>query len=653
MGLLSGLVLSTTARSALAAGQFEVVSEWVTVDYEWKDAQQRAEAIASGEFVPENNPVTGVKICGPGVSERCPEEMVFVSVPRLRLGVPATLNQVVRNASGADVLRPWPSKAVQDTSDCRNLQNVQSMEVDSDGIMWVLDVGRKYFASSNPADLDNHCHPKVVHIDIATGEILDHYTFPEHVAPPDGAFLNDLVIDVPRQVAYISSTGNNATDLGSLVVYDRKAKKSRRFQHDSTHAEPNATVVIHGTDFSEEFLGFPIDGIALHPAGESLYYSALNGLHLYSLSAAMLRNFSLESSHVAESVVFHGLKPSNSDGMTFGGDGDLFFSGLQTDAYYRWTPGTPLSESKVVAQDSKLLWFPDTFGWDNMGNIWATTNRLNTWFFGGMDFEGNNGPNFRLVKSKVATTSYMKPTSSMKLQSKSNPDEPLPPAPWQFSGWASVLQMNVPVELAKSAVPEPFTIVTETLRPKITQGAIYHAHYLEGAVGEYQELGISVATVKANGEQGAHQLVMFVDSELALRGGRELWGINKSMAKFDTDQSDDWHNVTVTTPDGIVQLRASFSKEVTVPMPRITVHPATLSVGLDSEREGHVLKTIADQKYGIQTVGQHNVEVGAGSVLEPFLNGGAEITRALHFPNGEFTMNAAEDLDAEAKVALV
>ncbi len=33
MGLLSGLALSVVTRSALAAGQFEVVSEWVTVDY--------------------------------------------------------------------------------------------------------------------------------------------------------------------------------------------------------------------------------------------------------------------------------------------------------------------------------------------------------------------------------------------------------------------------------------------------------------------------------------------------------------------------------------------------------------------------------------------------------------------------------------------
>jgi hypothetical protein len=213
--------------------------------------------------------------------------------------------------------------------------------------------------------------------------------------------------------------------------------------------------------------------------------------------------------------------------------------------------------------------------------------------------------------------------------------------------------MNVPVALAKPVVPAPFSIVREMLHPMSTQGAIYHAHYSEGTVGEYQELAISVATVKANGQKGALQLAMWVDSELALRGGRELWGINKSLAKFDTVKSGDWHNVTVTTPDGIVQLRASFSKEVRLPMPRITVHPATLSLGLDSQRQGHVLKTIADQKYGIQPVMQHSVEFGAGAVLEPFLNGGAKITRALHFPNGEFFMNEAEDLDAEAAVALV
>lgn len=286
----------------------ETVAEWIEMDFEWKSLSAREHAISSGEFIPHNNIMTGLKVCGPSFAARCVEEMVFATIPRWKTGVPATLGLLVRNTSGAHVLRPWPSLDSQVPGDCSKIQYVQSMEIDSEAVMWVVDVGRKYF--NDKTAYDNSCPPKMVLIDVLTGHIVDTYVFPNEVAPYTGSFLNDIVIDVPNQIGYISSTGNNGTDLGAIVVYDRKARKSRRFEDATTHLDAKAVVSIHGIPFGP---GGPTDGIALHPNRADLYFSPLGAPDLYSVSTEALRNFSMTSKDIARTVVDHGHKPSGRD----------------------------------------------------------------------------------------------------------------------------------------------------------------------------------------------------------------------------------------------------------------------------------------------------------------------------------------------------
>eukprot|EP00450_Noctiluca_scintillans_P011742 CAMPEP_0194489036 /NCGR_PEP_ID=MMETSP0253-20130528/8734_1 /TAXON_ID=2966 /ORGANISM="Noctiluca scintillans" /LENGTH=423 /DNA_ID=CAMNT_0039329463 /DNA_START=45 /DNA_END=1316 /DNA_ORIENTATION=+ len=407
LGALAAAVAAVTKCQSL-----EVVEEWVTADYDW-DERVRESAIASGEYIIEHNTITGIKVCGPAVSTRCEREQVFVTVPRWATGVPGTLNLVVHNSTGHAVLRPWPSMEAQSPRDCEKIQYVQSMEIDSHGIMWVADVGRKYF--TEPAAVDNSCPPKMVLVDVPTGDIIETYVFPPEVAPYDGAFLNDIVLDVPNQVAYLTSTGNNASDLGALVVYDRRFRRSRRFEDATTHANNlGAEIEIHGSVYTNNLAGFPVDGIALSPRADQLYYSPLGGFHLYSVETATLRDFTSSLSTIAATIVDHGAKPSNNDGMSMGSDGDLFFGGITTDTLYRWTPGSGSVQTRSLGlvTDPVNLWWVDTHAFDNLGNLWLTSNKLNTWFFGAtvppaMDFSGASGANFRIMKVPVGSNSYM------------------------------------------------------------------------------------------------------------------------------------------------------------------------------------------------------------------------------------------------------
>lgn len=67
--------------------------------------------------------------------------------------------RAVTNASGSPVLQPFPSWAANEQTSPSAFQYVQSMEIDSRGNMWVLDVGRvrpylHTHMSTEPADSD-------------------------------------------------------------------------------------------------------------------------------------------------------------------------------------------------------------------------------------------------------------------------------------------------------------------------------------------------------------------------------------------------------------------------------------------------------------------------------------------------------------------
>eukprot|EP00662_Eupelagonemidae_sp_cell21_P019491 gene19491-28995_t len=87
--------------------------------------------------------------------------------------------------------------------------------------------------------------------------------------------------------------------------------------------------------------------------------------------------------------------------MAFAADGTLFFGGLTTDGLYRWAPsgGGPVGRAVPLVVDPARLHWVDTFGFDNRGVLWLTTNKLDQWFFGGMDWSGGSGANFRILRA--------------------------------------------------------------------------------------------------------------------------------------------------------------------------------------------------------------------------------------------------------------
>ena len=125
--------------------QEEVVYQWNIIEYEWPNSTFKEQEISRGNHEPENSTINGIKVYN---------DKVYVTTPRLKTGVPSTLNVIVENQQPGNtsvqyVLRPFPSWDMQAWNDCNALQLVQSMEIDvNTGYMWIIDTGgqtlRKY-----------------------------------------------------------------------------------------------------------------------------------------------------------------------------------------------------------------------------------------------------------------------------------------------------------------------------------------------------------------------------------------------------------------------------------------------------------------------------------------------------------------------------
>lgn len=227
IGISSSNDTTTTACSPAAPTVF---AEWVTLNFTFDEVHTYDSYIAEGKFIPENCAIAGINVDNNGD--------IYLTVPRWLPGIPATLNKL---DIVTKLLTPFPSFDVQDEGEEGDLQNVQSMTIDSKRRMWVIEVGRRNFFAKNPREVVNAA-AGIWTIDLVTAEVIDKFYFPEDVVSYDNSFLNDIVLDESRGLAYLS----DAMGDGAIVVYDCFQRTSRRYSGVSTQADPNYAMVING-----------------------------------------------------------------------------------------------------------------------------------------------------------------------------------------------------------------------------------------------------------------------------------------------------------------------------------------------------------------------------------------------------------------------
>lgn len=270
---------------------------------------------------------------------------VFVNFPRW--GDPLT-HSVVELKDGKEV--PFPSAELNQYDPqkaAERLVSVQSVFCDARDRLWILDTGSIQFAPPLAGG------PKLLAVDLKTNQVVQTIRFGEGVVRPE-TYLNDVRIDLKRERAYITDSGLKGPN--GLIVVDLKSGQSWRKLdgHRAVEEESNFVPMVEGKPMYNNGASMTVgaDGLALAPDGSRLYFCALSGRRLYSVSCDSLDAQGQPESSLRD----EGDKGGASDGLEMGPDGSLYLTNYEQASLLK--RGSDGKYTSLVQLDRR--WWPDS-----------------------------------------------------------------------------------------------------------------------------------------------------------------------------------------------------------------------------------------------------------------------------------------------------
>lgn len=311
------------------------------------------------------------------------EGRIFISIPRW--GDPTEFT-VAEIRDGQPY--PYPNQEInkvpqgnpkQGLSDPHRLISVQSVVMDPDDNLWLLDTGSINF---QPVDPESGGGPKLVRVDLTTNTVTKTIPLPAN-AILKTTYLNDVRFDLRRGtqgLAYISDSSDSGPN--AIIVVDLATGQAwrRLNDHVSVTADGKYTPLVEGKPLVSQPsffrksvpLRLGVDGIALSSDGRTLYYTIFSGQRLYSISTDLLADAQISDADVAKGVRFLGDKGFPSDGLACDAAGNLYMTDYANNAVKILTPQ---GRTTTLIQDPRIV-FPDTLALTESGELYIMSNQL-------------------------------------------------------------------------------------------------------------------------------------------------------------------------------------------------------------------------------------------------------------------------------------
>jgi sugar lactone lactonase YvrE len=377
-------------------GKAELVHAWTRMDWVWRSGVEQAAYAADGVYKAAT--LAGVDMDRKG--------NMYVTTPRwIDKRIPSTLSQVV-SVNGKSLLLPFPSYDSNVLGNAAsNFQNVLGVEVDSKNRMWIVDMG--WVAGVDPTPDGAQ---KIVVLDLNTGLEIKRYAIPDSVANRSTQFLNDLVVDEKRELAFITDSGNRSGSptASGIIIYDFKTNTARRVlnNHPSVQDDPTRELSVMGERvLPAGRLAIGINGITLSADGSTLYWNVSTGDAVYSAKVDVLLDPAATPAQINAAITGPLRIGGGSDGLSSDAKGRIYFTNLTSGKVQYFTASD--SKPVTIAEGAGTEW-PDSLTWDDKGGLLFSTNWLNRAFAGQMNFD-QTAPNFRIWRIQTdSSKGYVK-----------------------------------------------------------------------------------------------------------------------------------------------------------------------------------------------------------------------------------------------------
>jgi sugar lactone lactonase YvrE len=307
----------------------------------------------------------------------------FVSTPRLvSSDAPATLSILDTGAeSGPARLTAFPSVEANAVAGApaRHLRNVLGFHIDRrNGWLWALDQG--FVAGEPEAPLGGQ---KIMVFDLRTHKLVKIIGL-DAAADRKASFLNDIVVDEARKLAYVSDSGLRSApaNQAGLIVADFASGRARRVldRHPALMPQPGVKLMSHGAEvWPGKPLVLGVNGIALSPDARTLYWTVTSGTHAYAVAADLLRDPRTTATVLAAAVRDLGEVGGNTDGIVTDREGKLYITDVTRNGIVEYNPRT--KAMALLASDEGVRW-PDTPAIGPGGELVFTASNLNQHFAG-------------------------------------------------------------------------------------------------------------------------------------------------------------------------------------------------------------------------------------------------------------------------------
>ncbi len=260
---------------------------------------------------------------------------------------------------GATKPYPTPEWAGAPVGDGPGLKGVLGLNVDREGVLWLLDgaaegrVGRLVAWDTKAEQLH-----RIIYLGAP-------------ISRPD-SFLNDLAIDRENEAVYVTDTASAKTS--ALIVVDLKTGRARRVLEGSAFTRPEDVDMV--IDERVITLGdaparIGANPITVDPTNEWVYFAPMSGTAMYRVRTADLLDEDLTAAELEARVERYGDKPI-SDGSAVDTGGNVYITAITEDAIGVVRPD---GSYETLYQDDAYSW-PDGFAIGADGKIYVTINEL-------------------------------------------------------------------------------------------------------------------------------------------------------------------------------------------------------------------------------------------------------------------------------------